>query len=152
MRTLGNIWWHIPCCGFLFAGIISLFGFLLTLTVIAAPIGLGLLQLGKFLLWPFGHAMIKKTDIQAVQNPIWKTYSTIVMIVYLPFGIAFTGLGVLYITAMYITIIGIPVGAVVANSLGTILNPVNKVCVHYTVADALKLQKAKEALEKKQAK
>jgi hypothetical protein len=58
MKTLCNILWHIPCCGFIGAIAVYLLGLILTATVVAAPIGLGLMQYGKFLFAPFGRAMI----------------------------------------------------------------------------------------------
>ena len=48
MRTLGNILWHFPFFGFVTALLAFLVGTLLTLLVIPAPIGLGLIQLSKF--------------------------------------------------------------------------------------------------------
>jgi len=43
MRTLGNILWHVPFLGFLSALGTFIIGGLLTITVVGAPIGLGLL-------------------------------------------------------------------------------------------------------------
>ena len=60
MKTLGNILWHIPFFGFVSAILVYLLGLLLTILVVTAPIGLGLMELGKFLFWPFGNAMISK--------------------------------------------------------------------------------------------
>ena len=68
MRTLGNILWHFPFLGFVTATLYWLFGALLTLTVIAAPIGLGLMEYGKFLFFPFGHAMISRDALDVRQN------------------------------------------------------------------------------------
>nr|MBZ4218943.1 hypothetical protein [Chlorobium sp.] len=87
MKTLGNILWHFPFFGFFSAILVYLLGFILTVTVVAAPIGLGLMEYGKFLFAPFGHAMISKSDLNVKQNPAWKAYSTIVMIIYLPLGL-----------------------------------------------------------------
>ena len=53
MRTLGNILWHIPFLGFLSALGTFLIGGLMVITIIGAPLGLGLIQLSKFLLSPF---------------------------------------------------------------------------------------------------
>ena len=49
MKTLGNILWHVPFLGFLTALGTFLVGGLLVITVIGAPLGLGLIQLSKFL-------------------------------------------------------------------------------------------------------
>jgi len=80
MRTLGNILWHFPSFGFVSAILVYLLGLILTATVIAAPIGLGLMEFDKFLFVPFGHAMVNKSTLNIEQNRAWKTYSTIVMI------------------------------------------------------------------------
>lgn len=142
MKTLGNILWHIPFLGFVNAIIVYLFGLLLTVTVIAAPIGLGLMEFGKFLFAPFSHAMISKTDLNVEQNKAWKAYSTIVMILYFPFGLILCALAIFQVVGLFITLIGIPPALVVAKSLGTYLNPVNKKCVQQSVRDELDRRKA----------
>lgn len=148
MRTLGNIIWHIPFLGFVNAMIVYLLGLILTATVIAAPIGLGLMEYGKFLFWPFGHAMISKKELNVEQNQAWKTYSTIVMVLYFPFGLLLAILATFQVVGLFISLIGIPAALVIAKSLGTYLNPVNKKCVHYAVADELERKKAQEAIDK----
>src|SRR5260370_21997677 len=148
MRTLGNILWHFPFFGFVSASIYWLIGLLLTATVIAAPIGLGLMEFGKFLFAPFGHAMVSKADLKIEQDPLWKTYSTIIMIVYLPFGVIFLVLSVIQVGGLCLTIVGIPVALVVATSIGTALSPVNKKCVHVAVVEELERRKALAEIEK----
>jgi uncharacterized membrane protein YccF (DUF307 family) len=143
MKFLGNILWHIPFLGFVSAIFTYLFGLLLTITVIAAPIGLGLMELGKLLFWPFGNTMVSKSDLNVEQNKVWKAYSTIVMIVYIPFGLIFTIFAVFQVVGLFISILGIPAALVVAKSLGTYLNPVNKKCVPSTVTAEIKRRKAK---------
>jgi uncharacterized membrane protein YccF (DUF307 family) len=142
MKTLGNILWHIPFLGFISAIIVYAFGLLLTATVVASPVGLGLMEFGKFLFFPFGHAMVSKSKLKMDNNPSWETYSTIVMLLYLPFGIILAILGVLQVVCLSLTIIGLPAAIVVAKSLGTYLNPVNKICVHSAVVDELERQAA----------
>lgn len=148
MKTLGNILWHIPFLGFVSAIFVYLFGLLLTITVIAAPIGLGLMELGKFLFWPFGNAMVSKSELNVEQNKAWKVYSTIVMILYFPFGLFFTIVAVFQVVGLFISIIGIPAALVVAKSLGTYLNPVNKKCVPSAVTDELERRKAQGYVDK----
>lgn len=77
MRTLANILWHVPFLGFVAAFKTFLIGGLFVITIIGAPIGLGLIQLSKFLLAPFSSVMISKSDLKAKQNPVWKTLSQI---------------------------------------------------------------------------
>ncbi len=53
MKTLGNILWHFPFLGFLSALYTLILGLIFTITVVGAPIGLGMIQHSKFLLTPF---------------------------------------------------------------------------------------------------
>ncbi len=138
MKTLGNIIWHIPFLGFINATLVYLLGLILSATVIAAPIGLGLMEFAKFLYWPFGNAMVNKKDLDIEQNAAWKTYSSLIMILYFPFGLILAVLAVFEVVGTFITIIGIPVALVVAKSLTTYLNPVNKKCVPSSVAKEIK--------------
>ena len=148
MRTLGNILWHVPFLGFLSALGIFLIGGLLVITVIGAPLGLGLIQLSKFLLTPFSSAMISKKDLKADQIKLWQTFGIIVRILYFPFGLFLAVVTVFQIAGLFITIIGIPVALVLAKSLGTYFNPVNKTCVPKAVADEVASRKAKEQVDK----
>lgn len=137
MKTLGNILWHFPFMGFLNAIFVYALGLILTATVVAAPLGLGLMEFGKFLFSPFGHAMVSKDDLNIEQNPKWKMYSTIIRVIYFPFGLFFTIAAIFQVAFLFFTIVGIPVALVVAKSLGTYLNPVNKKCVHSAVLEEL---------------
>jgi len=148
VKTLGNILWHVPFLGFINAILVFLLGLLLTITVVAAPIGLGLMEYGKFLFWPFGKAMVSKSDLNVEQNKAWKVYSTIVMVIYLPFGLLFAIGAVFQVALLFISIIGIPAALVVAKSLGTYLNPVNKKCVHEAVQHELYRRKAADEVNK----
>lgn len=99
MKTLGNILWHIPFLGFLNAIAAYLLGLFFTATLVAAPIGLGLLEYGKFLFSPFGKSMVNKSDLNIEQNKAWKAYSTIISILYFPFGLFLTILTIFQIVA-----------------------------------------------------
>ncbi|WP_439611783.1 YccF domain-containing protein [Reyranella sp.] len=149
MRTLGNILWHIPFLGFLTAAFYWLLGLVLTLLVVTAPLGLGLMEFGKFLLAPFGNEMVSKSSLNVKQNPVWEAYSTIVMILYLPFGVLFVILNAIQVFALCFSIVGIPVALVIAKSLGTVLNPVNKVCVPSAVAEEMARRNASAALDRR---
>lgn len=137
MRLLGNILWHIPFLGFVDAILAYLLGLLLTITVVAAPLGLGLMEYGKFLFAPFSYAMVSKSDLNVDQNPLWQGYSFIIMLIYLPIGLILAIFGIFQAIGLALTIVGIPVALVVVKSLGTYLNPVNKKCVDIAVAEAL---------------
>jgi uncharacterized membrane protein YccF (DUF307 family) len=148
MKTLGNILWHIPFLGFLQAIAVYLFGLLLTFTVVAAPIGLGYMELGKFLFWPFGNALVSKNELKVDQNKAWKTYSTIVTVLFFPFGLFFAVVGIFQVVGLFLTLIGIPAALVVSKCIGTYLNPVNKKCVPVAVTDELARRKAQSQVAK----
>lgn len=147
MKTLGNILWHFPFFGFISAIFVFLFGTLLTLTVVAAPIGLGLIQYSKFLFWPFGNAMVSKSDLNVEQNKYWALYSKIVMILYFPLGLICAICGIIQVACLCCSIIGIPSAIVIAKSLGTYLNPVNKKCVPAAVVDELERRDAQKKVD-----
>ena len=147
MRALGNVLWHFPFLGFLSATVTYLLGLLLTATVIAAPIGLGVMELGKFMYLPFGRALVKKSDLVETRSKAWQTYSTVIMILYLPLGLALSVVAALQVIGLCITIIGIPAGIVIAKSIGTYFNPVDKKCVSQAVADELERKKAQAQID-----
>ncbi len=129
MRTLGNILWHLLFLGFISSFFTFLVGGILVLTVVGAPIGFGLIQLAKFLLAPFTHEMVSKKDLEIKQNKLWKTYGILVKILYFPVGLILACLVIVQIIELIVSIVGIPAALVLAKSLGTYFNPVNKVCV-----------------------
>ncbi len=148
MRTLGNILWHIPFFGFVSSFITFLLGSILVMTVIGAPIGLGLIQLSKFLLAPFSHRMISKSSLTPDQNKLWKTFGLIVTICYIPIGLILVIVTICQIIGLFMGIFTIPLAIVLAKSLGTFFNPVNKVCVSVAVANELEARKAREKIDK----
>ena len=151
MKSLGNILWHFPFLGFVNALFTFLLGGLLVITVVGAPIGLGLIQLSKFLMAPFSHAMIDKKELNEDQNALWKSFGFIIRIVYFPFGLFLAVVTIFEIAGLFISIVGIPVAMVLAKSLSTFFNPVNKKCVPVAVADELTKRKAQEQVEKQLA-
>lgn len=142
VRILGNILWHIPLMGFVTAILVFLLGGLLTVTVVASPIGLGLVQYAKFLLLPFSCEMVDQADLGRPRNPLWAAYSTLIMLVYLPFGLIIMIISIFQAVGLALTIVGIPTALVIAKSLGTLLNPVGKVCVSVDMGDALRRRRA----------
>lgn len=148
MRIFGNILWHFPFLGFLSALGTFLIGGLLVITVVAAPIGMGLIELSKFFLAPFSNEMVSKSDLVADRNALWGHYRWFVRVIYFPIGLLLACLIVLQVAASAITIIGIPVAIVSAKSLATFFNPVNKKCVSIGVASALERKKAQREMEK----
>lgn len=148
MKTLGNVLWHFPFLGFLSASFNYLLGLLLVATIIGAPIGLGLMQYGKFLFWPFGNAMISSKELNGKPNKLWNAFGFIIRIIYFPFGLVFFILASMQVVVLCISIVGIPAGIVVAKSLGTYFNPVNKKCVHLAVLEELDRRKAQTEIDK----
>ena len=148
MRLLGNILWHFPFFGFLSAIYTFLFGLLLTLVIIPAPIGLGLIQLSKFLLAPYSYEMVSKSDLNIKQNPVWEAYSFVIMLFYLPFGVLFAIIAAIQAGCLFLSIVGIPVAIPIAKSLGTYLNPVGKVCVPVGVGQAVQDENIRREVDK----
>ena len=148
MKTLGNILWHFPFFGFISAIINYLLGLLLVVTLIGAPIGLGLMEYGKFLFWPFRNEMVSKNEINANINKLWNAYGFIIRALYFPFGLIFCIIGVIQVVLLFCSILGIPAAIVVAKSLGTYFNPVNKVCVNSSMVQELNRRKAEKKIEK----
>ena len=137
MRTLANILWYFPCFGFIDAFLIFLLGCLLVVTVVGAPLGMGLIQLSSFLLAPFSRCMIDKSDLNIEENKYWKSFGLIVRIVYIPFGLLISILVILQCILLCISIIGIPIAVILAKSLSTFFNPVNKKCIPVSVSKEL---------------
>lgn len=150
MRTLGNIIWNFPFLGFVTAAIVFLIGLLFVVTIIAAPIGLGLIQYSKFLLLPFSYDMVSKSELEgeADKNILWQTYGFILKSVYIIFlGIPMAIVTLIQIFGCFCSVIGIPVAIVMAKSLGTLLQPVGKVCVDHSVAQALLVEQGRNQLQ-----
>lgn len=147
MRLLGNILWWFPCLGFVNAIISFFVGGLLTLTIVGAPLGLGLLQYAKFCLAPFSYSMMPASDIMPHQKRslLWDALSLILFIIYLPIGILLFVTGIGEIIVLCLSIIMIPMAIPVAKSLTTLFNPIGKICVPYEVK-TLAEQKKAEAL------
>ena len=59
MRILGNIIWFFMA-GWILAILTYLSGLILTILVVTAPVGLGVMEYGKFLFLPFTHDMVRK--------------------------------------------------------------------------------------------
>ena len=152
MRTLGNIIWHIPFLGFLFALAYALGGLFFCITIIGIPIGLGWLQFSLFLLSPFSKAMVSRKDLELLtgqkQGDGMHAFSFIVRILYFPFGLLAAIGALCTIVAEFISLIGIPSGIVWAKSLSTIFNPVNKVCVPRAVAMEIERRKNEGTLNR----
>ena len=140
MRLLGNILWHFPCFGFVTSLFSFLAGILLTVTVVGAPIGLGLIQYAKFALAPYSYSMIDKRELHPNK-------SLIVRILYFPLGVLFFLWGIAQVVVMCCTIVLLPMAIPYAKSLSTFFNPVGKVCVPVAVMDELERRKAEKEVD-----
>jgi len=138
MRTVGNIIWHFPLFGFITSFLTFLIGLFFLATIIGAPIGMGLIQLSKFLLTPFSSHMIKQKKVKKINN-LWLVYGFIVRVIYFPFGLVLATITIVQIVALFVSIVGVPVAIVLYKSLGTIFNPVHKIVVSNTVAKKLNI-------------
>ncbi|MCH4897134.1 hypothetical protein E0494_10550 [Marinilabiliaceae bacterium JC040] len=149
MRTLGNILWHFPFLGFVSAFFTFLAGLFLTITIVAAPIGLGLIEYAKFLMLPFSSVMVSKKALNQKQNIIWRSYSFLVRIFYFPIGLIMSIIVIFQILGLCISIIGIPQAIILAKSLSTYYNPVNKVCISVDHSNYLANERARRKYERR---
>lgn len=164
MKKFANILWHIPYLGFLRAFGTFILALFLIVTVVAAPIGVGLLQLAKFYLSPFTSAMVDKSKlkqkesaidpesqlgkIMEIANKLWKVWGVVVTILYIPIGLFMAFIMILFIAFEFISIIGIPCAMAESKALSVWFNPVGKVCVPAAITEELQSRKAKEQVEK----
>ncbi len=149
MRILGNIIWNFPFLGFISAFFCFLAGGFLVITVLLAPVGLGLIQYSKFLLLPFNYAMVNRSDLGYEQNAFLATYGFILKVLYIVLiGIPLYLFTLVQIVLTFCSIIGIPVAIVLAKSLSTLLQPVGKVCVPVEVYKEMERQKGQEHYER----
>ena len=152
MRTFGNVLWL-----FLFFGWVNVLaaligGALCCATVVGAPIGLGLLQYAKFLCLPFSLEMHNRSDVTTKERSnTMKWLGKLCFVLYVPFGIILWLIGIVQCIALFVTIVGIPAGAVMAKSLSTLYNPIDKVCVDRDVANIIRTKIAEEKYETMQA-
>ena len=86
MKTFLNIIWYFPFFGFVFAILTAINGLFWCLTVIGLPLGLGLLQIAKFLFAPHTYELISQKDLSAAKgesrNQAWVIFSAIIRVLY----------------------------------------------------------------------
>lgn len=150
MRAFGNVVWHFPFFGFLSALSLAIIGGLLVLTVVFAPLGLGVLQIAKFYLAPFSYGIVSEKDLgrpesSAASHQAWKAWSGIAGILWIVFfGWWMFLLAVIQAGLTFLTIIFIPLGIIVVKTLPAIFNPVGKVCVSRAVAEEIQTRKDRQ--------
>lgn len=147
-----NILWHFPFFGFLFAFFYALFGAILCCTVILYPVGLGFFQIARFLLTPFSSALVTRRELNLVRPEERSTaaaaYSTVITILYFPFGLIAAAGALFAMIGEFLSIIGIPCGIVWFKALPAIFMPVDKVCVPKAVADEIARIKAGDTVRR----
>lgn len=154
MRSVGNFLWHVPFMGFFSAFFALLTGGLFILTVVGAPVGLGLIQFAKFLMAPYTHSMISKSELQQYQTNVkedhaaLKGFNLLATILWFPIGLVGAFFAAMQGVGCCLTIVGIPVGLVILKSLKVYLNPVGKICVPHSVSDEIDKRKGNEELQK----
>jgi uncharacterized membrane protein YccF (DUF307 family) len=151
MRKIANILWHFPFFGFISASIAYVIGLLLVALVITAPLGLGLMEIGKMLFAPYTRELVDEKLLKSYQarepNQLWEKYKIVVKVLWLIPGFFlflatfFQGL------FLCITIIGIPVGIVAIKTSIAYLNPIGKKCVDKVISDELDRRQAQEKIQ-----
>jgi len=151
MKTFLNVIWYFPYFGFLLALPMAIFGLFWCITIVGLPLGLGMLQIAKFLLFPHTHSLVSQSAVNKLkgkeQNELWRIFSIIVSILYFPIGLIAAVIYILAALANFITILGIPNGLVIIKMLGAVFNPVNKICVPDYVASHIKTRNDQQRLD-----
>ena len=147
MKQLGNLLWHFPFFGFVTAFLTFITGGILVITVIGAPIGLGLIQHSKFLLSPFSSRMISDSKLGNEKTLVWKILSVIAFLIYFPIGVFASILTIIQIVLLFISIVGIPIAVILSKSLSTYFNPINKICVSVSVAKEIEKRAASSKVD-----
>ena len=136
MALFGNIIWFIlgGWANFL---LYALLGVLFCITIIGIPVGKALFQYAKLMTFPFGKVIIKETELKGKENvsAIRRVGGTIANILWLPVGIATFIANIGLMLVCFVTIIGIPVGIVIAKSCKFLLWPVGAKVVTKEVAE-----------------
>lgn len=146
MRILGNILWHIPFLGFLFAFGYFIFGLILCCTIILLPLGLGYFQMAKFMLAPFSYRLVNQKELVWIgrrdNGTAMKAFSLVIRILYFPLGLIAAISTIFLIVGEFISILGIPCALVWAKLFPSIFNPINKVCILREDAELIDRRKA----------
>lgn len=152
MKVFLNILWYFPFFGFIFAILTAINGLFWCLTVVGLPLGLGLLQIAKFLFAPHTFELVSQKDLSAAKgeerNKVWVVFSTIVRILYFPFGLILAFFYVIIAALNFISIIGIPNGLVYVKMIPAVFNPIGKVCVGGAIARKIKADKDQAKVDK----
>lgn len=138
IKQIGNIIWWFPCFGFISAINAMFFGAILCCTIVMAPVGLGLIEIGKFYLAPFSRSLVYKDSLKKKKpSTIWKTFSLILLLIYIPFGIIQCCCLAISIAICCLSIYFIPLIIPAIKSIEAIFNPIGIICVPDEVKEAI---------------
>ena len=153
--------WHVPFLGFISSLYFFIWGALFTVTGIGAPLGLGLIKIGKMLLAPFGKAVVrngqyglnlkKGSDKFNKALVAYEKFEFIFRIVWFPFGLFTAGIVLAGAIANALTIINIPISLVLIEVAKACFNPVGIYIVDSELVIAAKQRSIQTQLEKSAA-
>lgn len=129
MKTIGNILWHFPFLGFLNALLTFIIGGVFVLTVVGMPLGFGMIELSKFLLYPLEREMVRKKKEDIKPDELWSAFGIFVRIIYFPFGLTIAIFTLAEICGLFISVVGAPHARILLRTMGSIFSPVNKICI-----------------------
>ena len=143
MDILLNLIWHIPFGGFLIALSYAIMGILMCCTVVLIPAGKAYFELASYFLAPFSRRLVDKEDYARLNGEEYSagTYTTIIRVLYFPFGCIACISAIFLIVGQAISIIGIPCAMVWTKIFSSLFNPFNKVCVSKEIADEIEAMK-----------
>ncbi len=150
MRYAGNAIWFV-FGGWLLALMWLFYGALFAITIIGLPYTKAAIEMAKLSAWPFGKDVVHIRDLDnkeaTTTTVLTGTIGLIFNILWLPFGIS---LSLAYLIAGLlncITLIGIPFGVQAFKLAAISLWPVGRRVVTTELADLVRQDKAKAALE-----
>ena len=122
MASIGNLIWFI-CGGAIMAIIWLILAGIFAITIVGIPIAKAFLEFAKLSAFPFGKEILRDTELANVSSAS-KIVTTILSIIWFPFGIILTIIYLIAGIASFFTIIGIPVGIVYVRMGKFVLFPV----------------------------
>lgn len=146
MSTLGNLIWLVVLQGWAFALLYFILGWIAKITYIFKPIGEGLIELSKFLLFPFGRDVIREKDLRTLSSDGGEVktskHDSLMKILWIPFGVI--GAITFGIHAIFsaLTIIMLPVAFIEARLAKIIFMPIGIRVVDKVVAEEVRQKMA----------
>jgi len=122
MAAIGNLIWFI-CGGAIMALVWLILAGIFAITIVGIPIARAFLEFAKLSAFPFGKEILRDTELANVSSAS-KIVTTILSIIWFPFGIILTIIYLIAGIASFFTIIGIPVGIVYVRMGKFVLFPV----------------------------